>query len=152
MRARSRVAGPRIGDRRHAGAMAERGGVTWDAERADESDGHYACDSSASHWAAPVAKASERLKSRRRNRAPEAQPADGALGARPRPQVNFPSHGCTCSQRGSADFLQDNRVIFDIRGKAYRLIAQIKYGPLFVVYIRSIGTHAEYDRIDAATV
>lgn len=53
---------------------------------------------------------------------------------------------------GSADFLQDNRVVFDIRGNTYRLIAQIKYGPLFLVYIRFIGTHAEYDRIDASTV
>lgn len=53
---------------------------------------------------------------------------------------------------GSADFLQDNRVVFDIRGNTYRLIAQVKYGPLFLVYIRFIGTHAEYDRIDASTV
>jgi mRNA interferase HigB len=53
---------------------------------------------------------------------------------------------------GTADFLRDNRVVFDIRGNAYRLIAQIKYGPLFLVFIRFIGTHAEYDRIDACTV
>jgi mRNA interferase HigB len=52
----------------------------------------------------------------------------------------------------TADFLQDNRVIFDIRGNTYRLIAQIKYEPLFLVYIRFVGTHAEYDRIDAATI
>lgn len=52
---------------------------------------------------------------------------------------------------GSADFLQDNRIVFDIRGNNYRLIAQVKYGPLFLVYIRFIGTHAEYDRIDAST-
>lgn len=52
---------------------------------------------------------------------------------------------------GSADFLQDNRIVFDIRGNNYRLIAQVKYGPLFLVYIRFIGTHAEHDRIDAST-
>ena len=53
---------------------------------------------------------------------------------------------------GSADFLRDNRVVFDIRGNTYRLIAQVKYAPLFLVFIRFVGTHAEYDRIDATTV
>ena len=52
----------------------------------------------------------------------------------------------------SADFVAGNRVVFNIKGNAYRLIAQVKYGPLFLVYIRFIGTHAEYDRVDAATV
>ena len=53
---------------------------------------------------------------------------------------------------GSADFLANNRVIFDIKGNTYRLIAQIKYAPLFLVFIRFVGTHAEYDRIDANKV
>jgi mRNA interferase HigB len=53
---------------------------------------------------------------------------------------------------GSADFLQDNRVVFDVKGNTYRLIAQVKYAPIFAVYIRFIGTHAEYDRVDALTV
>lgn len=53
---------------------------------------------------------------------------------------------------GSADFLADNRVVFNIKGNSYRLVAQVKYAPLFLVFIRFIGTHAEYDRIDAATV
>ena len=35
------------------------------------------------------------------------------------------------------------------RGNDYRLIAQIKYAPLFLVFIRFVGTHAEYDRVDA---
>jgi len=50
---------------------------------------------------------------------------------------------------GTADFLAKNRVVFDIKGNAYRLVAQIKYGPLFLVYVRFVGSHAEYDRIDA---
>jgi mRNA interferase HigB len=52
----------------------------------------------------------------------------------------------------NADFLADNRVVFNIKGNHYRLIAQIKYGPLFLVYIRFVGTHAEYDRVDASKV
>ena len=53
---------------------------------------------------------------------------------------------------GSADFLANNRVVFNIKGNSYRLVAQLKYGPLFLVFIRFIGTHAEYDRIDAHEV
>ncbi|MGH6929900.1 MAG: type II toxin-antitoxin system HigB family toxin [Dongiaceae bacterium] len=49
------------------------------------------------------------------------------------------------------DFLPRNRVIFDIGGNNYRLIAVILYRRK-TMYIRFIGTHAEYDRIDPATV
>jgi mRNA interferase HigB len=53
---------------------------------------------------------------------------------------------------GSADFLAGNRVVFNIKGNAYRIVAQVKYGPLFLVFIRFVGTHAEYDRIDATSI
>ena len=53
---------------------------------------------------------------------------------------------------GSADFLGNNRVVFEIKGNTYRFIAQIKYAPLFLVFIRFVGTHAEYGRIDADEV
>lgn len=53
---------------------------------------------------------------------------------------------------GSADFLASNRVVFDIKGNAYRLVVQIKYSPLFLVFIRFVGTHPEYARIDASKV
>ena len=52
---------------------------------------------------------------------------------------------------GSADFVKD-RVVFDIRGNHYRLVAAVRYAPLFLVYIRFVGTRAAYDRIDVATV
>ncbi|HMI88034.1 MAG TPA: type II toxin-antitoxin system HigB family toxin [Polyangiaceae bacterium] len=52
----------------------------------------------------------------------------------------------------SADFLADNRVVFDIKGNTCRLVAQVKYAPLFLVFVRFLGTHAEYDRIDANKV
>ena len=53
---------------------------------------------------------------------------------------------------GSADFLADNRVVFDIKGNRYCIVAQIKYAPLCLVYIRFIGTHAEYAKIDARSL
>ncbi len=52
----------------------------------------------------------------------------------------------------TADFLVNNRVIFDIRGNKYRLVAAVKYAPLFCIYVRFLGTHAEYDKIDASAV
>lgn len=52
---------------------------------------------------------------------------------------------------GSADVVANNRVIFDIGGNKYRLIAKVAY-QVGIVYIKFIGTHKEYDRIDAATV
>lgn len=45
----------------------------------------------------------------------------------------------------------DNRVVFDVKGNRYRLVARV----LFVfkqVQIKWIGTHAEYDKIDVTTV
>jgi mRNA interferase HigB len=51
----------------------------------------------------------------------------------------------------SASFLARNRVVFDIKGNKYRVVVAVKY-EFFAVYIRFIGTHAEYDKIDAATI
>lgn len=52
---------------------------------------------------------------------------------------------------GSASILRDGRVVFNIAGNKYRLVTWINY-PYRVVYIRFIGTHAEYDAIDAQTI
>jgi mRNA interferase HigB len=51
----------------------------------------------------------------------------------------------------SASILRNNRVVFNIAGNRYRLVVRINYD-YRVVYIRFVGTHAEYDRIDAETV
>jgi mRNA interferase HigB len=51
----------------------------------------------------------------------------------------------------SASILKDGRVVFNIAGNKYRIVVWINY-PYRVVYVRFIGTHAEYDRIDAQTV
>jgi mRNA interferase HigB len=53
---------------------------------------------------------------------------------------------------GSVDFLAGNRVVFDIKGNAYRLVARVRYAPLCLLFIRFLGTHAQYDRIDANEV
>lgn len=51
----------------------------------------------------------------------------------------------------SASFLEDNRVVFNIKGNNYRLIVKINY-KFGMVWIRFIGTHTEYDKIDATKV
>jgi len=45
----------------------------------------------------------------------------------------------------SADFLADNRVIFNIKGNSYRLVVQVRYRGGIVV-IEWVGTHAEYSK------
>ena len=51
----------------------------------------------------------------------------------------------------SASIVAGNRAVFDIKGNTYRLVVQIDY-PYRKVYIRFIGSHAEYDRINVAEV
>ena len=51
----------------------------------------------------------------------------------------------------SASFLANNRVIFNIRGNHYRLVVQIHYNTQ-IVYVRFVGTHSEYDRIDVSVI
>ncbi len=52
---------------------------------------------------------------------------------------------------GSASILRDGRVVFNLAGNKYRLVVWINYA-YRVAYIRFIGTHAQYDRIDAQTI
>lgn len=50
-----------------------------------------------------------------------------------------------------ASILRNGRVVFRIKGNAYRLVAKVVYARR-MVFIRFVGTHAEYDRIDAEGV
>jgi mRNA interferase HigB len=50
-----------------------------------------------------------------------------------------------------ASILKGSRVVFNINGNDYRLIARLQY-PAQVLAIRFFGTHSEYDEIDAETV
>ncbi len=51
----------------------------------------------------------------------------------------------------TASILKDGRAVFNIAGNKYRVVVWINY-PYRVVYIRFIGTHRRYDRIDAQTI
>jgi mRNA interferase HigB len=51
----------------------------------------------------------------------------------------------------NASILAHNRVVFNIKGNTYRLIAMINY-EFGIVFVRFLGTHRDYDRIDAATI
>ena len=52
---------------------------------------------------------------------------------------------------GAVDFVGDNRVIFDLGGNKCRLITHVSFASGRVL-VKFIGTHAEYDRIDAESV
>lgn len=51
----------------------------------------------------------------------------------------------------NASFLAENRVCFNIKGHHYRLIVKVNYD-FGIVWIRFIGTHKEYDKINANTI
>jgi mRNA interferase HigB len=51
----------------------------------------------------------------------------------------------------SASFVADNRVVFNIAGNRHRLVVHLNY-ELKILLVKFIGTHREYDAIDAATV
>lgn len=51
----------------------------------------------------------------------------------------------------NASVIANNRVIFNIKGNDYRLVVAIQYA-FGIVYVRFVGTHAAYDRIDATSI
>jgi mRNA interferase HigB len=51
----------------------------------------------------------------------------------------------------SASIVGNDRIVFNIAGNKYRLVVRINY-PYRVVYVRFVGTHRQYDRIDVTTV
>jgi mRNA interferase HigB len=51
----------------------------------------------------------------------------------------------------SASILQGNRVVFNIKGNTYRMVVKINY-KIGLVWIRFIGTHDDYDKINAETI
>ncbi len=52
---------------------------------------------------------------------------------------------------GSASIIGDGRVVFNIGGNKYRLIVKFKFD-FQIGYIRFVGTHEEYDKVDAKSI
>ena len=51
----------------------------------------------------------------------------------------------------TASILKDNRVVFNIKGNSFRLIAKFNFEKQWI-FIKFIGTHEEYDKINAQTI
>ncbi len=51
----------------------------------------------------------------------------------------------------SADYVGNDRYVFNIKGNRYRLVAMIFFD-IRTLFVRFIGTHAEYDKIDCSTI
>jgi len=51
----------------------------------------------------------------------------------------------------SVDAVGQDRFVFDIRGNSYRIVAMIFFD-VRTVYVRFVGTHKEYNRIDCSTI
>ena len=51
----------------------------------------------------------------------------------------------------TASILKDGRIVFNIRGNSYRLVTKFHFEKQWI-FIRFIGTHKEYDKIDANTI
>lgn len=54
-------------------------------------------------------------------------------------------------QFGNASFVGNRRVVFNIKGNDYRLVVAVAYR-LGALYIKFVGSHADYDRVNAETV
>lgn len=54
-------------------------------------------------------------------------------------------------QYSNASILGEGRIVFNIKGNSYRLIVLIDY-EFQIMFIRFIGTHQQYDNIDAKTI
>ncbi len=51
----------------------------------------------------------------------------------------------------NASFVANNRVIFNIKGNTYRLVVAVNYD-FGIIYIRFVGSHKDYDKIDATSI
>ena len=51
----------------------------------------------------------------------------------------------------NASILKESRIVFNIKGNAYRLVAKFNFEKNWI-FVRFIGTHKEYDKIDATTI
>ncbi|MDX2128521.1 MAG: type II toxin-antitoxin system HigB family toxin [Chloroherpetonaceae bacterium] len=65
--------------------------------------------------------------------------------------ASWKNHADLKAHYPSADFIGNGRYVFNIKGNKYRLIAFVHF-KIRTVFIKFIGTHAEYDKIDPKTI
>lgn len=66
-------------------------------------------------------------------------------------RANWRSPADIKSAYRSASFLANGRVVFNIKGNDCRLVVAVHYNR-GMMFVRCVGTHRDYDRIDAATI
>ena len=88
-----------------------------------------------------------------------AKPDNGGANLAPRPMETVLAAAAALrktpqdikARYASASFLGRNRVVFNIKGNDYRLVVAVAYR-FAAVYVKFVGTHAQYDAIQALTV
>ncbi len=66
-------------------------------------------------------------------------------------QANWSTPAAIRAQYGSASILKNKRVVFNVGGNKHRLVVRIDYAA-GIVFIRFVGTHKEYDAINAEEI
>jgi mRNA interferase HigB len=84
---------------------------------------------------------------------PKGKAAEGALKAwfAEAKAAKWASPQDVKKQYASASIIANNRIVFNIKGNDYRLIVAVAYQMQYV-YVKFVGTHADYDKVDAACV
>jgi len=65
--------------------------------------------------------------------------------------ANWKTPADVTSSYGNASIVGDDRVVFNIKGNAYRLVVAIDYRRQ-IMFIKWLGSHADYDKINVKTV
>jgi len=65
--------------------------------------------------------------------------------------ANWKSPNDVMQTYANASILKDSRIVFNVKGNSYRLVAKFNFEKQWI-FIRFIGTHNEYDKIDVNTI
>ena len=66
-------------------------------------------------------------------------------------QAMWSHHQALKTQYANASIVADDKVVFNIKGNTYRLVVGIDYS-WQTIYIKFVGTHVEYDKLDIKTL
>ena len=66
-------------------------------------------------------------------------------------ECDWRQHADVVRDFNTADYIRDGRYVFNIRGNRYRVVARLHFASR-TVFIRFVGTHTQYDKIDAGSV